>query len=387
MNDKNRSIIFLVFCTYLVSAFLYGCSARPHITPRSKLVKSAEGTGVYLSSIQDDRARFFNFETEQEERLWSLIRSRSSSGFRNPDYLLGPGDELEIAVFDVPELNLTTVIRQSGFISLPLLGAVQSTGLTESALAQSITARLAEFVHDPQVSVFITNYGSQKVSVIGAVNQPGRYALKKGANSILELLSEAGGLSQQAGNYLNFIPGDLAGIRSGERQSGDQDHSVRASFNSIADQKGAESHALEIPLDRLLGTSGQVPLELPVQHGDMIIIPEAGSVQVDGEVLKVGTYVLGKRMTLLGALAASGGITYGAKIDEVEVIRPIKGDNIHLVLNLEDIATGKEKDLRLKDGDIIRVPSHGGRRVRQDTFDAITRIINFGVGGSVNLAQ
>ena len=118
----------------------------------------------------------------------------------------------------------------------------------------------------------------------------------------------------------------------------------------------------------------------------MIIVPEAGTVMVEGEVAKTGSYELGSRTTLLGALAAAGGITYGAKIDEVEIIRSVDGNRkAHLTVSLENIAIGEEHDVRLRNGDIVRVPSHSGRRLRQDTFDGISRLINFGIGGSVPL--
>jgi polysaccharide export outer membrane protein len=375
-----------IHCTRMIvfsSLFVcLACSSRPHFTPRSETLSQAQDEGMYLPSIEEDRTLFYAYERQQEERLWELVQRRSTSSFRDPNYLLGAGDELEVAVFDVPELNITTIIRQSGFISLPLLGAVRAGGMTEAALSDAIARRLRDFVHDPQVSVFISNYGSQKVSVIGAVQEPGRYALKKGANSVLELLSEAGGLSTAAGNFLNFIPAELSGVGASSANAG-----VRASFDYRKHAEAKQNRALEIALDRVLGTTGGVPLELPVKHGDMIIVPEAGAVQVDGEVKKSGTYILGKRMSLLGALAASGGITYGAKVDEVEVIRMIRGERVHLVVNLEQIATGQQKDVLLKDSDIVRVPSHSSRRMGQDTFETITRIINFGVGGTVNLAN
>ena len=133
----------------------------------------------------------------------------------------------------------------------------------------------------------------------------------------------------------------------------------------------------------MLGTAGGVPLEIPVRAGDMIIIPEAGKITVEGEVEKPGAFELGQQMTLLSALAASGGITYSAKVDEVEVVRDIGEKKVHFVLDLEGLARGETRDVRLRNGDIVRVPSDSGRRMRQDTFESISKIFNFGVGSSV----
>jgi protein involved in polysaccharide export with SLBB domain len=144
---------------------------------------------------------------------------------------------------------------------------------------------------------------------------------------------------------------------------------------------------IEIYLDEVMGTSGGIPVEIPVRGGDMVIIPESGKVNVEGEVSKPGTYDLPQQMTLLSALAASGGITYSAKVDEVEVIRDVGGsEKARLVVDITKIGTGEERDVRLRNGDIVRIPSDGGRRLTQDTFDGLSRIINVGVGGSFNLA-
>jgi polysaccharide export outer membrane protein len=131
-----------------------------------------------------------------------------------------------------------------------------------------------------------------------------------------------------------------------------------------------------------------IPVELPVRGGDMIIVAEAGKVTVDGEVNKSGVYELGRRMTVLGALAAAGGITYSAKIDEIEVVRDI-GDaaRARLLVDLEKISRGELEDVRLRDGDILIIPTDSGRRLTSSTLEGFSRIINFGVGGQYNVAQ
>jgi len=231
--------------------------------------------------------------------------------------------------------------------------------------------------------VTVSNFGSQKVAVMGAVDKPGTYPLKKGLNSVLELVSEAGGVSGRAGNYLNFVPVEISGL------SAANDVEARARL-ALEAQAGLREHTrpIEVALDAIMGTSGGIPIEIPVRGGDMVIIPEGGKVMVEGEVEKTGAYELGQRMTLLGALAASGGITYGAKIDEIEVVREVGlAEKRHLVVSIEDLATGKFPDVKLRNGDIVRVPSANGRRLSQDIFDGVTRVINFGIGGNVALAS
>ncbi len=379
-----RLFTFLAICLFALSS-LSACATRAFYYPRSEEISEAKSKGLPIRSVDEDRALFFAHEENQRNRMLSLIRHRSEPEYRDVHYRMGSGDELELNVFDVPELNITTTVRQSGFLSLPLVGAVKAQGLTEAELADEISTRLATFVRNPQVAVFITQYGSQRVAVMGAVRQPGTISLRKGSNSILELIAQAGGVSDRAGNFINFIPAELSGV---DVERGAQEAQSRAQLALASSSGGAgRVTGIEIYLDQVLGTSGGVPLEVPVRGGDMIIIPEAGKVHVEGEVVKPGTFDLGQQSSLLGALAAAGGITYSAKVDEIEVIRDVGGnERARLILDLQQLATGAEKDVRLRNGDLLRVPSDSSRRLTQDTFEGLSRIINVGVGTSYNLA-
>ena len=377
----HRYLIFFGLLSAL--AGVSGCTSRAMTPPRSEIIAQSGGQGFTAASAEEERAAFFAVEEDQRSRLLRLIQQRSGGDYHDNTYRIGPADELEVNVFDVPELNLKTVVNQSGIVSLPLIGAVQAGGRTEAELHEELSRKLANFVRNPQVVLSVSQFGSQKVAVLGAVEKPGTYPLRKGANSILELLSEAGGLNERAGNFINFIPAELSGLGSSNNVE------ARARLALATSAPGAHSNSgIEIYLEQVLGTGGGIPLEIPVRGGDMIILPEAGKVMVEGEVQKVGQYELGQQMTLLGALAASGGISYGAKIDEVEVIRDLGPDRkMHLVLDLTKLARGEERDVRLRNGDIVRVPSDSGRRMTQDTFEGISRIINLGVGGQVNLVK
>lgn len=369
--------------TVLCVSSLSSCSSKAMTRPRSEVIAEAQSQGLPIATVEEDRTRFFAADAVNKSRLLALLRTRSQNQNRDSSYRIGPQDEVEINVFDVPELNVTARVRESGFISLPLIGAVQAAGLTDNQLHDELAKRLASYVRDPQVTVFVSNFGSQKVAVMGAVRNPGTYPLKKGSNSVLELISQAGGISDRAGNLVNFIPAELSGISS----SNDVEARARLALANDSGQQVMNS-GIEIYLDQILGTTGGIPLEIPVKGGDMVVVPEAGKIMVEGEVQKVGQYDLGQQMTLLSALAASGGITYGAKVDEVEVIREAGIENkAHLVLSLEKVATGEERDIRLRNGDIVRVPSDSGRRMTQDTFEGISRILNFGVGGNVNIVN
>lgn len=365
-------------CLLVASLALSACSTRPYTRPYSEIVQSSSSEGTMLPSAEEERERFFRNERLQQEKLLRLIQTRLSSESAERSYRIGSGDELEINVFDVPELNLTTKVRESGFINLPLIGALSAANRTESEVLSELRGRLSNFVRNPQVNLSVAQYGSQKVSVFGAVQKPGAYPLKKGANSVIELLGEAGGVTQRAGNYVNFVPAEQSG--------GALDPAARARLALAAPEGSVRGSGIEIYLDRILGTAGGIPVEVPIRAGDMIIVPESGKVTVEGEVQKTGSYELGQQMSMLGALAAAGGLTYGAKVDEVEIIRSIGlDDKSRLIVDLTKVATGEERDVRLRNGDIVRVPSDNSRRFRQDTYETLGRVINFGVGGQVSV--
>lgn len=360
---------------------LSSCVARGITKPRSQIIEEARSNDQQILSIEEEREQFFADIYAQQDKLVGILEKRARGGATDPNYRIGAQDEIEINVFDVPELNLTARVGQSGFISLPLVGGVQASNMTEAELQKDLTRRLGSYVRHPQVSVVVSHFGSQKVAVLGAVDKPGTYPLKKGTNSLVELISEAGGVSASAGNYLNFVPAEVSGVAA----TGDVEARARLALQS---KVGTNIQPIEVSLDNVMGTAGGIPIEIPVRGGDMIIIPEGGKVLVEGEVTSPGAFELGQRMTLLGALAAASGVTYAAKLDEIEVVREVNAkEKRHLVLAMEDISSGKYPDIRLKSGDIVRVPSESGKRMSQDTFEGITKMINFGIGGSIPLAN
>jgi len=345
-------------------------------------VREAQNKGLPIRTSEEERELFRQSEEQQRKRLLEIITRRSQPQESDPNYRLGPQDELEINVFDVPELNVTAQVSQSGFLQLPLIGAVRATGLTEAELADELRKRLRTYVISPQVSVTVTQYASQKVNVMGAVSKPGAIALKKGSNSLLEVLSQAGGITDKAGNFVTLVPAELSAPGNDASAAARARLALGESGSAVRPTRG-----IEIYLDQIIGTSGGIPIDVPIRAGDLVVVPEAGKVMVEGEVQKPGSYDLSQQLTLLGALAAAGGITYGADVSEVEVIREASsGEKAYLVLSLEKIGSGGERDVRLRNGDVVRVPSSPGRRLGQDTFEGITKLINVGIGGSVPLA-
>jgi polysaccharide export outer membrane protein len=362
-----------------------GCFGKSFTKPYSTVVEEAQDEGRELPSAEVENARFDQHEKAQIERLAAVIKDRLGVGLQNDSYKVGVADTLKLSVFDVPELDVTVVINDAGYVTLPLVGSVQFAGLTINECEKKLTKELSNFVRNPQVLISLSEFGSQKVAVLGSVAKPGSYPLKKGATAISDVLSEAGGPGGDSGNFVRFLPVELTQIPS----SNDPAARAQLAVQTLLKQ-GDERHlGVEVPLNRLIGTSGALPLEIPVRGGDVVIIPEAGRVSVDGEVEKRGTVDITRGLTLMGALASAGGITWSAKYDEVELLRNAgdQAGRLRKVVNLEHLVNGVDDDILLKSGDIIRVPSVRSRRLQKDTYDTINSFFNFGIGGSMRIAQ
>jgi polysaccharide biosynthesis/export protein len=305
---------------------------------------------------------FHSIEKREQDKLAGFLKQRTAD--RQPtssSYVIGPGDLLELRVYGVPELSTNLRVRPEGTVSLPLLNELKVAGKTETDLEQELRRRLKEFLNDPQISLSVTQYEAQRVSIIGEVTKPGVYPLRRANYSLIDALSEAGGRTQRASTRLILIPAEAA--------------------NGGAH---AASGGIEIDIEDALGNNNKPPLLLPLRGGDTIVVHEAGTVEVDGEVNKPGAYPLSSRTSILGAIAAAGGFTYSADVKGVEVIRDVgNGRKAGLTLDVQKVALEQGQDVRLRNGDVIRVPSASGRFVTRQIVEVLNGIVNVGVSGTV----
>lgn len=161
-------------------------------------------------------------------------------------YRLNPSDVIEVHVFQVEELSRTAPISSDGTISLPLIGSVQAAGRTTDELADEIARKLGEdYLQQPQVSVFVEDYRSQRVTVDGAVNSPGVYEITPGSG-LVQSIALAGGVERvgDTGGVMVFrmVDGerhaaafDLAAIRRGE----EPDPTIRGGDVIVVDESAA----------------------------------------------------------------------------------------------------------------------------------------------------
>lgn len=296
---------------------------------------------------------------------------------RTSEYRVGPDDLLNIAIFEAPEMNCTVRVSSSAEISLQLLGVVHAAGLTPGELEAVLRGQLSRtYMKDPHVSVFIQELQSHPVSVVGAVKMPGVFQIR-GVKSVIEILSMAGGLADDAGDSVLIVHG--AGYTEPGRSNG-ADPATRAGFAPVSLPRGVLAKSVgsqstepekddeveQISLKKLLESSDSA-LNVAVRPGDIIKVPRAGIVYVVGEVKKPGGFVLqnNENISVLQALALAEGPTHTSAISRARLIRtdPATGKRTEYPMNLGRIFSGKSPDTLLQAKDIVFVPNSAAKNV------------------------
>ncbi len=250
------------------------------------------------------------------------------------DYILGAEDLLDIQVVGVEALSRTVRVSEAGDITLPLLGEVRVAGLSRSAVERDLASRLEErYVHDPQVSVFVKEYGSRIVSVLGAVRKPGRYPMV-GRRTLLDMVSDAGGLTEEAAPHA-IITRRPAGAGSAPR-------TLRVDLQALLYGGRAEMNP-EIDQGDLI----HVPVDLPVR------VYVHGAVRDPGEL----ETRLSRPLTVLQAVTKAGGPTERAALRKVELLRRNDDGSQQVIpVDLKAVLRGGAEDPVLADGDVVVVP-------------------------------
>src|SRR5512136_1213581 len=178
--------------------------------------QSSQTKGVQPSTLPAQEIESSKQIKAMNERI--LASSLLSRKDLYRDYKIGPEDLIEISVFEEEKLNKTVRVSSQGNISLPLLGILRAKGLTANELEREIRDLLAEkYLQDPHVSVFIKEYRSQRISVVGMVEKPGVYDVT-GQKTVLDVLAMSGGLKEDAGQLLFLIrPPNLEEGNPGEK--------------------------------------------------------------------------------------------------------------------------------------------------------------------------
>jgi len=304
-------------------------------------------------AINSDVSNFDSSPRKDINRQIAESATRAKLKVKDLTYFLGAGDVLELSVFQVPELEKTVRVNGRGEIVLPLLGILTVDGLSLPQLESLISRRLQEsYLQNPQVSLFIKEYRSQQITVMGAVENPDVYSIRQ-SRSIFEMLSLAGGLSKTAGDV----------IRVQTQQKNPTTGRV-------------EPANLLLSLDKMI-QGGEVVEDVRLSGGDSILVPEAGVVFVEGAVKKPGSYKMQGETNVLKAITMAGGVPWEGRQSKVEVIRDIGGEPVAIDVNLNRVRTQRGDDVVLRDGDIVMVSYSATKRAISGFFRAAGQILGY----------
>lgn len=243
------------------------------------------------------------------------------------DYVIGPQDVVTIQVYDQADLGGKYSVEADGTFSFPLIGRVKAGGQTLRALEQDLKAKLADgYFRNPQVTVAIEQYRSQRVFVIGEVRQPGPVPLT-GGMTLIEALARAGSTTSTAS-------GEVAIVRS----QGDARGPVLPDQNSGSDVFRASIKELE---------GGALSQNLELRDGDTVFVPAAETIYVFGQVRTPGAYGVQANMTVLQALSLAGGVTEHGATGRIRVVRSEDGTKKEIKVKLTDL---------VRPGDTVIVP-------------------------------
>jgi polysaccharide biosynthesis/export protein len=279
-----------------------------------------------------------------------LLGSALSIFAQDDRYRIGPGDVLDVRIYNRPQLSRDGVrVEGNGMIRMPLIeGDIKAACLTEGELAKEISTRYARYYKNLQVDVFIKEYQSQQVAVIGAVNDQSRFKLQRRIR-LLELLTFAKGPSTKAGQTINVV------------------HSSASSPCKKVEESDAAVFSSYKLSDVLQGDPKSNPY---LEAGDIVTVPEADQVYVVGNVFMPITIPLREPVTLTRAIAMAGGLKQDTQKDKIRVLRQEPGTPVRkeITVDLSAIEKKRSEDLALLPNDIIDVPTSAGKSFLRGLF-------------------
>jgi polysaccharide export outer membrane protein len=338
-----------------------GCATSGTAAPFQVPASSASSA---LSETSGEQ--FGDSDSGALDRLWKARSLDSVNNHSSGSFLLGPGDLLRISIPPVEEH--TVRVSEENTIALPLLGEINVAGMTEKDLREALSARMSKYRYHPQVAVFLEKAEDRQVAVLGAVKTPGRYMLASPSDTMMTVISRAGGISEGAASHIFLIPAKTAVPT--ERLASAGPEFMPTSFGAgrtespqrSADALGASAAPSELFQPRpgddplVIDTSrpkGQRYLEIPARPGDVVLVPLAGEVTVQGWVDKPGSFKVTPNMTVLNAIASAGGakFTFSATL----LREKADGGKQALALDLSKMKAGEQPDLPVQGGDVIVV--------------------------------
>jgi polysaccharide biosynthesis/export protein len=290
------------------------------------------------------------------------LRSMAAVSRYSQDYLLGPGDIIQVTVFGIEDLKQKDLSLDSeGKIALPFINDVQLMGLTpREAEVKIATLFEASVMKNPQVSVSVKEYKSQFINVLGAVFRHGTYQLTRRAY-LVDALAMAGGLLAEKAESKAYV------------------HRVGAASAAESEAGVPKKETLEIDLVQLL-EKGDISLNVPIYAGDVISVPERVErfYYVLGDVNRGGAFEIkkGERITLSKALASAGGLMPTAKVKATAIMRQNSdGTTKQIPVDVSKLLKGQVEDMVLAQNDVVFVPGSTTKTISRGILNSIGGIL------------
>jgi polysaccharide export outer membrane protein len=291
------------------------------------------------------------------------LRSMAAVSRYSQDYLLGPGDIVEVTVFGIEDLKKKELTLDSeGRISLPFINEVQLMGLTpREAEVKIATLFEASVMKNPQVSVSVKEYKSQFINVLGAVFKPGTYQLTRRAY-LVDALAMAGGLLAEKAESKAYV------------------HRAGAASPAESEAGVPKKETLEIDLVQLL-EKGEISLNVPIYAGDVVSVPERAErfYYVLGDVNKGGAFEIkkGESISMTKALASAGGLLPTAKANKTAILRQsTDGTTEQIPVDVAKLLKGQMPDMVLAQNDVVFVPGSTTKTVGRGILNSIGGILS-----------
>lgn len=273
------------------------------------------------------------------------------------DYVIGAGDLLIISALDLSEMEKVKVrVGTEGFIRLPLVGMIKVRGLTARQLESELADLLGQkYLYDPQVSVFIDEYRSQRIAVLGEVNKPGIYEVAE-RRTLTDMLAQAGGLSKEADQVV-YILRKSASATTGPSIAGE---------------------IIRVDLEQLL--VGLDPsMNVKLGSGDMVSVPKFGEFLLGGAVKKPGPYPLKGKLTVDQAIYFGEALKEDADLTNIEVLRFNGSTNEIFNINLEQLKRDGKPALAIQKNDVVFVGTSGPKAVFYGALEFFKSVIRVGL--------
>ena len=295
---------------------------------------------------------FFSDETN----LSRVLATKELLKLQSEEYKVGPDDVLEVSVFEWETNDQTKTLHlrvsETGIIPLPMVGALNVSGMSVQEIQTAIEDALRDkgVLQDPRVGVWVSEFRSRQISVIGSVHQPGAYAIHQNVSTLLDMISLAGGPMDNAGGIAYVI-----------RNSG----------------KGKAPERIKIDLDELL-QKGQTDLNPVLGAGDVVFVPKAPLIYVYGCVRQAGGFTFRKQLRVLESIALAGGMTDLASPSDVALIRRQEdGTERVYKIDVARIEAGKDPNIFMRDGDVLRIHESSPKRFWEELTTMVRGLFSF----------